>query len=324
MSGGVRYIWAQDEDRDEFEADPGVLTRRLGTIPSFFSLIREAFVRLKDNWITLVLMAAIHLGVTIVVLTIVALVMKISGSPWPGLIAGALVVVTVAAPVLSAAGAYLTLNIWDEGSVSIFEAMAFCRQNLAENLMAYWWTFFYQAGLWLRAIPSLWPGLLMVAILHAALHFLTEVDNLFFWDALVVFGVTLPLAIVRLWERIRRVSTFLYRFTAYEIVDDLTIFAEDLPEGMSGYWRSRFARLFHRLDDEWWQGPLNQALAWKILFGLVWLVPAALIFSSGISPLAAFCVTAIFPWQIRYVLSFWYSVASAGWFRNNLSSGLYY
>ncbi|MDL2259593.1 hypothetical protein LJB99_01770 [Deltaproteobacteria bacterium OttesenSCG-928-K17] len=325
MSGGMRYVWsANDGESEAFEGDPGVMTRRLAPLESFFSLLREAFARLKDNLAGAAFLLSVHLVATIVVLTLVALVMKISGSPWPALIAGGLFFCLLIGPALGALTSFMAVNIWDDGAVSLLDAWSFCQQNVADCLFSYWWALLYEAGLWFRALPSLWPGALMAAILHTVLHFFTEVENLFYIDALIVVGMTIPLAILRLWERIRRISTFLYLFTAFEVVDGDTIFSEDLPAEQSGYWRSRFARLFHRLDDDWWRGPLNRALGWKIFFTAVWLVPAGLFFYSGISPMAAFFLTAIFPLQIRFILSLWYAVAAAGWFRNNLSSGLYY
>lgn len=299
------------------------MARRLAPVTSFTVMARRAGQLFGDNIVSMACLALVHLAVMIFLLALMGLVMKIFGSALAGLIFGLIVMLLLTGPVLRMLSCYMAINIWDDFTASPLDAVSFIRSVYPRCLLSYLWAVYYEADLWVRTLPHIWPGLFLAAVLHALLHFFTEVDSIFFWDALVVVGVTAPLAISRLWNRVRRIH-FLYDFVAFEVVDGKTVFAEDLSEDQSGYWRGRYARIFYRLDDDWWQVPLSRAAWLWLAKNAIWALPSLLIILSGISPLAKFYLVAAFGFTLRYVLNLWYDLAAAGWFRENLASGKYY
>mgnify|MGYP003701347119 CR=1 FL=1 len=275
-----------------------------------------------ENILPLICVILSHLGIMVLLLVMVGLVMKIIAG-WVCLVLGFFAILFFIGPVMRMISCHLALNLWDDSSAEPLEAAFFVRSIYFKALASYLWSIYYEADILARALPSIWPGLFAAAALHAALHFLSDVANIFLWDLVLFLIITIPLAANRLWERIRRIN-FLYSFTAFELVDGKTLFAEDLSDYQPGYWRGRFARLFYRLEDEWWQGALNRALLLRIVVSLVWALPSALVLLSGISPMAKLYLVSVFGLTLRYTVRLWYDVSSAGWFRENFSSGRYY
>ena len=316
----MNYLWP--EDGPEIEVDPDLAARRLAPVIPFRRMGRRVNRLFTENILTLVCVVMSHLGVMVLLLVVVGLLMKIIAG-WVGLVFGLLAILFLIGPVMRMISCHLALNLWDDANAAPLEAAFFTKSIYFKSLAAYLWSIYYEVDIVARALPSIWPGLFAAAALHAALHFLSDVTDIFFWDVLVFLIITIPLAAIRLWERIRRIN-FLYSFTAFEIVDGKTLFAEDLSEDQPGYWRGRFARLFYRLEDEWWQGPLNKALMLRIGTGMIWALPAVLILVSGMGPMAKLYLVSVFGLTLRYAVRLWYDASAAGWFRENFSSSKYY
>lgn len=315
----MNYLWP--EDGPEIEFDPALAVRRLAPVPSFLAMGRRAGQLIVDNILSLTCVVLCHLGAMLVLLLFMALMMKIN--TWFGLILGLLAVLFLLGPMMRLISCHLALNMWDEAVASPLESAAFAKSLYFKALISYLWSIYYEADLLVRALPSAWPGLFAAAVLHACLHFLTEVTDIFFWDIVIFSVITFPWAASQLWDRIRRIN-FLYAFTAFEIIDDKTLFAEDLPEDQPGYWRGRFARLVYRLDDEWWHRPLNKAAFIRLFINAFWAIPSLLVILSSWTLMGKLFMVVVFGLTLRYALRIWYDTASAGWFRENFSSGKYY
>lgn len=322
----MNYLWP--EDGPEMDMDPAVAARRLGSISSFVELGRQAGGIFLENIVVMACLALAHLAVMVLLLAVMGVVMKASGSPWVGLIFGLVLLLVFVGPALRMISCHVALNLWDDGNTSPLEAALFAKENYFKCLFSYLWAVYYEADLLARGLPSIWPGLLVAGIVHATLHFTTgftqiEPGRIFYFDALALALVSLPLAAGRLWPRLRR-TWILYPFTAFEVVDGKSVFAEDLAEDQPGYWRGRYARLFYRLNDDWWHRPLNRSAWLQLAKNAVWILPSILILISGLGPMAKFYLITAFILTLRYALNLWFDLTSAGWFRDNISSGDYY
>lgn len=315
----MNYLWS--EGGAELAFDPALAARRLAPVASLRNMARRAGQLLLKNIPGLACLVLCHLGAMLVLSLFVALVMNVS--QWAGLIFGLVVILFLVGPVMRLISCHLALTMWDKAEASPLKSAALAKSLYFKALGSYLWAIYYEADLLARALPSFWPGLLTAAVLHACLHFLSGVTDIFFWDVLVFAAITVPWSAYLLWGRIRRVN-FLYTFTAFEIIDNKTLFAEDLAEDKPGYWRGRFARLFYRLDDEWWSRPLNMAALIRLLLNCLWAIPSFMVIMSSWTVTGKLFMVAVFGLSLRYALRLWYDALSAGWFRENLSSGNYY
>lgn len=315
----MNYLWSEGGPAVVF--DHALAVRRLAPVASLTNMARRAGQLLLKNIPGLACLVLCHLGAMLVLLLLMALVMNVS--QWAGLVFGLVVILFLVGPVMRIISCHLALNMWDKTEASPLESAAFSVNLYFKALGSYLWAVYYEADLMARALPSIWPGLFTAAVMHACLHFLSRVTDIFFWDVVVFAAITVPWAAHQHWGRIRRVN-FLYVFTAFEIVDDKTLFAEDLSEDKPGYWRGRFARLFYRLDDEWWCRPLNMAAFIRLLINCLWAIPSFMVIMSSWTMMGKLFVVAVFGLTFRYALRLWYDVLSAGWYRENLSSGKYY
>jgi len=261
---------------------------------------------------------AIYLLISVSLLAALGVLMRLIGSPWPALVLVALVLVGLVLPLVRLTVCHLALNIWDDGEASLLEAAAFARGNYLDALGACWNGLIYEGYLWLRLVACSGPGLAVGAGLHWLLPY-SGVSLGLGWEILIVALLTAILAGYYLWDPARRVSTFLYRFNAFEIVDGQSVFSQDIVEGSGGHWRSRFARMYYHLDQEPFPYEFNLPLAVVLATALVWLLPSAGILSADLQPLSKIYLLAIGPFLIRFIFGLWYTIASAGYYRANLA-----
>lgn len=265
------------------------------------------------GWVT-----AIYLLISVVLLAALGLMMRLMGSPWPALVLTALLLIVVVMPLVRLTVCHLALNIWDDGEASLLEAAVFARSNYLDALGASWRGLIYEGDLLLRLIACSGPGLAIGAGLHWLLPY-SGVTLALGWEILIVTLLTAVLAGYYLWGQARRISTFLYRFNAFEIVDGQSVFSQDIVEGSGGHWRSRFARLYHHLDQDPFPYEFNLPLVVALAAALVWLLPSAGILSADLRPLSKVYLLAIGPFLIRFIFSLWYTIAAAGYYRANLA-----
>lgn len=261
---------------------------------------------------------AIYLLISVSLLAALGLLARLIGSPWPALALAALLLALLVMPLMRLTVCHLALNIWDDGEASLLEAAGFARSNYLDALGACWSALIYEGELWLRLIACSGPGLAVAAGLHWLLPY-SGARLAPGWIMLIALGLTAILAGYYLWDQARRVATFLYRFNAFEIVDGQSAFSQDIVEGSGGHWRSRFARMYHHLDQEPFPYEFNLPLAVALAVALVWFLPSLGILGADLRPLAKVYLLAIGPFLVRFVFGLWYTIAAAGYYRANLA-----
>lgn len=281
------------------------------------------------GWVSTVYLLA---GMSI--LAILGLTTRIFGSPWPSMALAwwpalaliswpaillvVILFILLVMPLIRLTVCHLALNIWDDGEASLFEAAGFARSNYFDALGAAWNGFLYEGKLLLFFIACWIPGLALGAGLHWLLPY-SGVTLAPGWNILIIGTLTVILAVYYLWGQARRVNTFLYRFNAFEIVDGQSVFSQDIVEGPGGNWRSRFARMYHKLN----QGPLphefNMPLAVALAVSLIWVIPSIWILAADWQPLSKIYVLTLGPLMIRFLIGLWYTIAAAGYYRANLA-----
>lgn len=262
--------------------------------------------------------AAIYLLIGVSLLAVMGVVMRLVGSPWPALALAALLLVILVLPLLRLSVCHLALNIWDDGEASLLEAVSFARSNYFDALRVSWNGLLYEGDLWIRFIACCGPGLAIGAGLHWLLPY-SGMSLALGWEILIAVALSVILAACYLWSQARRVSTFLYRFNAFEIVDGQSAFSQDIVEGSGGHWRSRFARMYHQLDLEPFPYEFNMPLVVALISSLAWVLPAIAILIADLQPLSKLYLLVVGPFLIRFIIGLWYTIAAAGYYRANLA-----
>lgn len=278
----------------------------------------EAGRMFAGNLPALGLAAAIYLLIGVSLLAVMGVVMRLVGSPWPALALVALLLIILVVPLLRLSVCHLALNIWDDGEASLLEAAGFARSNYLDALRAAWNGLLYEADLWVRFIACCGPGLAIGAGLHWLLPY-SGMSLALGWEILIALTLSVILAAYYLWGQARRVSTFLYRFNAFEIVDGQSAFSQDIVEGSGGHWRSRFARMYHQLDLEPFPYEFNMPLVVALASSLAWVLPAGGILIADLQPLSKLYLLVVGPFLIRFIIGLWYTIAAAGYYRANLA-----
>ncbi len=258
--------------------------------------------------------------VALALLAVPAVTVKVSGNAWPAVLADLLILVLLVVPLARLTLCHLALNIWDDGEASLIEALTYARGNYLAALSMAWRGLLYEGELWLRFLACMLPGAALGSMFYFIpphLGYQVDLD----WIILGAVLLTIGLALYYLWGQARRVATFLYSFNAFEDIEGESAFGADIVEKRFGFWRSRFARMYHHLDREPFSGALNRPLAVIVFVGLIWGGLAALIVSYRMPPLATAYVLGLGPLGIRFLASFWYTIVAAGYFRAYLVPG---
>ncbi|MDR0882242.1 MAG: hypothetical protein LBP55_06835 [Candidatus Adiutrix sp.] len=291
--------------------------------PASDDIFPEAFRRLTPNLPLLGWLAAVYLLVILVLLVILGLFYSWLGQAWLALLA-TLPFLLLVLPAARLVICHLALNLWDDGQASLAEAAGFVRLNLKDAYRSAW------CGLHTYEIPLLWRFLVAAlpgAVVLAAFYLIPR-QSLFViefppsWETPVIglaVIMTLIVATFKLWSQARSILTFLYRFSAFEIVDGHSPFSADLADGPGNNWSSRFARMFHRLSQEPYNGYLTKPIWTALAVMAVWLWPAALVVSSSWLPMSKIYALAFGPLFLRFILNLWYTAASAGYYRAHWS-----
>lgn len=259
----------------------------------------------KDNILT----AGWFLGLSILILVgvtfIFSLTSWVTGNQWLGLALALVVLLFVAAPIISLAKYRLALAIWDDGDASPLEAFKYAATNLGEASAIFWQSMIYEADLLARLIISIAPATLAGKAVYVVLNY-NEVASAFSWSVFVAVAIGGLMVSGYIWPRARRQLTFLSPFCAFEKID-----------GQSGFWRLRFELMYYWLAKKRYASSLNLALLLSFPIIFMWTMLTALVVYLWLPPLITAYLVVLFPFSLRLAAILWYNILAAGYYRYN-------